>query len=456
MSAPDAAAAAAAGGTSERRAPSWATSSPACARESGSHANGRRPPEPVTESAMPTFHEYASAWLAGKRQGVLGDKPIDANTESDYRWRLSRHLLPYFAAHPPRPDRRRALPRVQEPQAPGGDRDPRRARRRRRPAGPPRASAAAAVGLVDPQADRHARRDPRRRHRGRAHRPQPRARQAHARAGPEAGADLPRDGRARRGDRRRRRPGQLADDRRPDPRLRARDATSPAWPPPAGGPATSRPSSGSPRRRSRITSGRSASSGAEPYAGRRAIVETLGRSGVRVSELCDLRVGELRLHDRDNGRFGIPDAKTEAGIREVQMSPDLVDRLTEHLTRLRAAGQPTGPDAYAFPNLRGGRISRQRVGKILREAAVAASDAPAGARPAAASDHDAAHAAAHLHLDRAARQRLRRQVGHEPGRPRRLEDDARRLRPARAARRALPRHVVRRPPPRRERPPAGR
>src|SRR4051812_28968125 len=64
---------------------------------------------------------------------------------------------------------------------------------------------------------------------------------------------------------------------------------------------------------------------------------------------------------------------TEAGIREVQMSPDLVDRLTEHLTRLRAAGQPTGPDAYAFPNLRGGRICRQRVGKILREAAVAAS-----------------------------------------------------------------------------------
>jgi integrase len=90
---------------------------------------------------------------------------------------------------------------------------------------------------------------------------------------------------------------------------------------------------------------------------------------VRVSELCDLRVGELRLHHR----FGIPDAKTEAGIREVQMSPDLVDRLTEHLARLRAAGQPTGPDAYAFPNLRGGRISRQRVGKILREAAVAAS-----------------------------------------------------------------------------------
>jgi integrase len=30
---------------------------------------------------------------------VLGDKPIDANTEADYRWRLSRHLLPFFATY---------------------------------------------------------------------------------------------------------------------------------------------------------------------------------------------------------------------------------------------------------------------------------------------------------------------------------------------------------------------
>ena len=48
---------------------------------------------------MPTFHEYASAWLQAKFDGTLGDKPIDANTEADYRWRLSRHLLPFFAAH---------------------------------------------------------------------------------------------------------------------------------------------------------------------------------------------------------------------------------------------------------------------------------------------------------------------------------------------------------------------
>src|SRR5215218_991510 len=35
------------------------------------------PPEPALDSAMPTFHAYASAWLTAKREGVLGDKPID-------------------------------------------------------------------------------------------------------------------------------------------------------------------------------------------------------------------------------------------------------------------------------------------------------------------------------------------------------------------------------------------
>jgi integrase len=98
----------------------------------------------------------------------------------------------------------------------------------------------------------------------------------------------------------------------------------------------------------------------------------LGRGGVRVSELCDLRLRDVRLHDP--ARFRIPDSKTEAGIREVQMTPDLVERFTEHLGRLRVAGQPTGPDDYAFPNLRGGRMARQRVGKVLREAAQLASD----------------------------------------------------------------------------------
>jgi hypothetical protein len=57
------------------------------------------------------------------------------------------------------------------------------------------------------------------------------------------------------------------------------------------------------------------------------VVETLGRSGLRVSELCDLRSRDARHHDQDGSRFQIADAKTEPGIREVQMTPDLADVL---------------------------------------------------------------------------------------------------------------------------------
>ena len=329
-------------------------------------------PEPVTDSAMPTFHEYASAWLAGKRQGVLGDKPIDANTEADYRWRLSRHLLPYFAAHPLdqidaelclafKSHKLQEASEIRDALAAGADLRDRHGRRLRP------LSVSSIRKLIDTLAailddaieDELIDRNPARGKRMRVRVPKP-ARtfleMDELAAVIEAAGDqdssptiaVPIHGSASRRNVARlaaagRRPSDIATE------LGLAKAT--------------------------VTHHLRALgvSGAEPYAGRRAIVETLGRSGVRVSELCDLRVGELRLHDRDNGRFGIPDAKTEAGIREVQMSPDLVDRLTEHLARLRAAGQPTGPDAYAFPNLRGGRISRQRVGKILREAAVAAS-----------------------------------------------------------------------------------
>jgi integrase len=110
-----------------------------------------------------------------------------------------------------------------------------------------------------------------------------------------------------------------------------------------------------------------------PYIGRRAIVATLGGSGVRGSELCDMRIRDLRLHAASGGHFHIPDAKTEAGIREVQVSPDLLDELNDHLERLRRAGHPTEPESYLFPNARSGRTSRQRVARIIREAAVLAS-----------------------------------------------------------------------------------
>lgn len=110
------------------------------------------------------------------------------------------------------------------------------------------------------------------------------------------------------------------------------------------------------------------------YCGRRVMVEILGRSGVRVSELCDLRIGEVRLHGSEGGRFRIVDAKTETGVREVQMTPDLAAVVSEHITRLRRVGAPTGPNAFLVPNVRGGRTNRGRVARVLARASARASE----------------------------------------------------------------------------------
>jgi hypothetical protein len=108
------------------------------------------------------------------------------------------------------------------------------------------------------------------------------------------------------------------------------------------------------------------------YVGRAFITRVLSYSGVRNSELCDLRIRDVRLHAPGGARFHIPDSKTEIGIRAVEMSPDLAEACVDHLERLKRSGGPTGPDDYLVPNARGGRISRQRVAEIVRDAAIEA------------------------------------------------------------------------------------
>ena len=56
-----------------------------------------RPPEPVTPppepTAEPTFHAFASEWLAEI------EPTLRPNTILDYRWQLTHHLLPFFKDH---------------------------------------------------------------------------------------------------------------------------------------------------------------------------------------------------------------------------------------------------------------------------------------------------------------------------------------------------------------------
>jgi integrase len=307
--------------------------------------------------------------------GVLGDRPIDTNTQNDYRWRLGRHLLPFFGEY--RLDeidasfwqafmahKLREASELRTAIATGAlVRDA--SGRRQKPLGP-----ASIRKLVDCLAavldeaveDGHIDRNPAKGRQMRVKVPKPvrtflemdelvaltdAAAEQDARS-----ADGPRNGQPARG--------------------ATASAVAARW---ARG---MRPSDiAAELDLSKATVSyhlrRLGANGPTTYIGRRAIVATLVGSGTRVSELCDLRIRELRLHAATGAHFRIPDAKTEAGIREVQVSPDLVDELVAHLDNLRRAGRPTEPDAYLFPNLRGGRMSRQRAAAIVNEAAELAS-----------------------------------------------------------------------------------
>lgn len=103
-------------------------------------------PQAIASQRVPTFHEFASAWLQAKLTGVLGDRPIDANAESDYRWRFARHLLPFFGEYRRDEIDSDLCSRSRTPQAHRGGRDSRGDRggavlrepngRRQRPLGP--------------------------------------------------------------------------------------------------------------------------------------------------------------------------------------------------------------------------------------------------------------------------------------------------------------------------------
>jgi integrase len=72
---------------------------------------------------------------------------------------------------------------------------------------------------------------------------------------------------------------------------------------------------------------------------RAAIVAALGLAGLRISELRGLRVWQV---DVARGRFKLTDAKTEKGIREVEMTLYLRELLAEYLAARVARGASVG------------------------------------------------------------------------------------------------------------------
>lgn len=89
---------------------------------------------------------------------------------------------------------------------------------------------------------------------------------------------------------------------------------------------------------------------------RRAIVATLGLSGLRVTELCQLEQRHIHLAAR---KIHVREAKTSAGIRAVDIRP----RLLQELTAYNAARGDVGASAPAFPT----RTGRSRDKDNVRE-----------------------------------------------------------------------------------------
>src|SRR2546421_6059966 len=91
--------------------------------------------------------------------------------------------------------------------------------------------------------------------------------------------------------------------------------------------------------------------------GRRAMLATLGLAGLRISELMDLKVAQV---DLTRGRFKLADAKTEAGVREVEITLYLRDELLDYAMDRRARGLPLGPSDHFFGTVTGKRRDPDR------------------------------------------------------------------------------------------------
>ncbi len=100
--------------------------------------------------------------------------------------------------------------------------------------------------------------------------------------------------------------------------------------------------------------------------GRRPMIAVMAKSGLRVTEMCMLRWRDVDVHHQ---RLIIGHAKTDAGVREVDLSLDVM----EELMTWRASCKTSDPDGFVFATVSGRPRDkdnvRQRVlGPVLRKA----------------------------------------------------------------------------------------
>ncbi len=75
--------------------------------------------------------------------------------------------------------------------------------------------------------------------------------------------------------------------------------------------------------------------------GRRPMIAVMAKSGLRVTEMCQLRWRDVDVHHQ---RLVVREAKTDAGVREVDLSLDVM----EELMAWRATRPSSAPDEFVF------------------------------------------------------------------------------------------------------------
>jgi integrase len=94
-----------------------------------------------------------------------------------------------------------------------------------------------------------------------------------------------------------------------------------------------------------------AAAGNRRHVGRRAFIAALVFGGLRIEEACGLRWRDV---DLANGRMRVGEAKTDAGVRDV----DLVPALADELATWKARAPRARPSDFVFATATGRRPSR--------------------------------------------------------------------------------------------------
>jgi integrase len=106
--------------------------------------------------------------------------------------------------------------------------------------------------------------------------------------------------------------------------------------------------------------------------GRRAALATLAIEGLRVAELCDLFCPQV---DIARARLSVRDAKTEKGVREVEVTLWTRDELVLHREQRLRDGFPMGPEDHFFGTNTGRRRDPNRFrDRVLKRSAERANE----------------------------------------------------------------------------------